>query len=117
MGLKFLRFSSICVEGMRRDHAPSVGKGPGGIALRRMWCFPHSTAKEVVSARTPALAHADGTTNPDPQFAAAYVVTILSTLPGCFFSIQRLPKTCVQLKLPLRTMPTTALNALGVSFS
>jgi hypothetical protein len=26
-----------------------------------------------------------------------------------------LPKTCVQLKLPLRTMPTTALNAFGVA--
>src|SRR5258708_2057549 len=68
-------------------------------------------------ASTPALAQADGTTKAEPQLAAAYVVTMLSTLPPSFSVIHFFAKICVQLKVPLSTMPTTALKALGVSFS
>jgi hypothetical protein len=68
-------------------------------------------------ASTPALAQAEGTMNPEPQFAAAYVVTMLSTLPPNFWAIQRLANTCVQWKVPFNTMLTTALNAFGESFS
>src|SRR5262252_10919259 len=82
MGLASRVCSSNCFEGIRRDQAPSVGKGPGAMALRRMPYLAHSTASEVVMARTPALAHAEGTTKPEPQFAAAYVVAMLRTLPG-----------------------------------
>ena len=48
--------------GTRRDHAPSVGNGPGAMALQRILYFAHSTASERVMASTPALAQADGTT-------------------------------------------------------
>src|SRR6202020_3462179 len=75
--------SSYCFEGMRRDQAPSVGNGPGAMALTRILYFAHSTASEVCRAGTPALAQADGTTKAEPEFAAAYVVTMLRTLPPC----------------------------------
>src|SRR5215470_10548257 len=96
MGTLLTVCSSISFEGIRRDQAPSVGNGPGAIALRRMLYLPHSTASEVVIASTPALAHAEGTTKPEPQFADAYVVTMFNTFPPSFREIQRLPKTCVQ---------------------
>jgi hypothetical protein len=48
-----------------------VGNGPGAIALSRILYFAHSTASDVVIASTPAFAQADGTTYPDPEFAAA----------------------------------------------
>src|SRR5258708_36671809 len=70
MGFELRECSSNCFEGMRRDQAPSVGNGPGAMALRRMLDLAHSTARDVVIASTPAFAHADGTTKPEPQFAA-----------------------------------------------
>src|SRR5205823_4592353 len=36
IGCFSLLCSSNCFEGIRRDHAPSVGKGPGAMALIRM---------------------------------------------------------------------------------
>src|SRR5258708_25559060 len=70
IGLFSRACSSYCFEGIRRDHAPSVGNGPGAMALMRMRYLAHSTASEVVIAKTPALAHAEGTTNADPPLAA-----------------------------------------------
>src|SRR6266481_1004654 len=57
MGFELRECSSNCFEGMRRDHAPSVGNGPGAMALRRMLYLAHSTAREVVIASTPAFGH------------------------------------------------------------
>src|SRR5436309_1576086 len=74
-------------DGISRDHAPSVGNGPGAIAFTRTPNRAHSIASDRVIASTPAFAHADGTTNPDPL--SAYVVTILRTVPRCPCAIQR----------------------------
>src|SRR5207248_9374114 len=82
MGLELRVCSSNCVEGTTRDHAPSVGNGPGAMAFKRMLYLPHSTARDVVMASTPAFAHEEGTTNTEPQFAAASGVVILTTFPG-----------------------------------
>ena len=38
----------------------------------------------------------EGTTNPEPQFADAYVVTMFKTLPPSFCPIHRFPNVCVQ---------------------
>jgi hypothetical protein len=57
--------------GINRDHAPSVGNGPGAIAFNRMLYRAHSTASDRVIANTPAFAAAEGTMYADPQFAAA----------------------------------------------
>src|SRR5436305_13861200 len=84
IGFELRACSSNSFDGMSRDQAPSVGNGPGAIALRRMLYLPHSTASEVVIAKTPAFAHDQGTTKPEPHFAAAYVVAILKTSPHCF---------------------------------
>src|ERR1700754_4722794 len=117
MGCDSRACSSNCFEGMRRDQAPSVGNGPGAIALTRILYFAHSTASEVVMARTPALAQADGTTKAEPEFAAAEVVTMLRMFPPCLSAIQRLARACVQLNEPCNTIPTTAENALALSVS
>src|SRR4029077_7519087 len=117
MGWDSFACSSNCFDGMRRDHAPSVGNGPGAMAFKRIRYFDHSTAREVVMARTPAFAQAEGTTKPEPQFAEAYVVTMLSTLPPCFSAIHFLAKACVQWNVPLSTILTTALKALGLRVS
>src|SRR5262249_48020751 len=71
MGFALRVCSSNSLEGMSRDQAPSVGNGPGAMAFSRMLYLAHSTAREVVIASTPALAQEDGTTKPEPQFAAA----------------------------------------------
>src|SRR5246127_5573652 len=96
IGCLLMACSSNCFVGIRRDHAPSVGNGPGAMAFRRIWYFAHSTAKEVVIASTPALAHAEEMTKAEPQFAAAYVVAMFSTLPPRFSAIHRFAKACVQ---------------------
>src|SRR5260370_11532137 len=82
IGFELRECSSNCFEGMRRDHAPSVGKGPGAMALRRMLYLAHSTASEVGMVSTPALAHAESTTKAEPQFAAAYVGVMLRAFAG-----------------------------------
>src|SRR5919201_1115092 len=109
-GMRFLAISVSCGSGMRRLNAPSVGTGPGAIALTRMPYAAHSTASERVSARTPAFAHADGRTNADPVHA--YVVTML-TIDPLFAAIIFLPKALVQWNVPLRTISTTALKPFG----
>src|SRR5258708_22809426 len=71
MGFELRECSSNCFEGMRRDHAPSVGNGPGAMALRRMVYLAHSTDRDVVIASTPAVAHDYGTPIPAPHIASA----------------------------------------------
>src|SRR5205823_7329338 len=53
--------------GISRLHAPSVGKRPGTMAQVRIPLGPHSTARLLVMASTPALAMADGTVKGAPQ--------------------------------------------------
>jgi len=48
--------------GRRRFAAPSVGKGPGAMALSRMPWRPHSTASDFVITWSPAFDIAEGTT-------------------------------------------------------
>ena len=60
MGTVFVYLSDKSVLGIKRSHAPLVGKGPGAIAFNRIPLFPHSTAKLCVIADTPALAMAEG---------------------------------------------------------
>ncbi|MNY56132.1 hypothetical protein D3C86_1921780 [compost metagenome] len=56
-------------SGNNRSQAPLVGNGPGAIALRRIPCRAHSNASDLVMVNTPALAMADGTTQPEPVVA------------------------------------------------
>jgi hypothetical protein len=79
--------------GSSRDHAPSVGKGPGAIALQRMPYVAHSTASERVIASTPAFAAADGTTKAEPVHA--YVVTMFRIQPPAPRSIMPRPTAFV----------------------
>src|ERR1700756_5452704 len=74
-GLFFLAISSIDFTGISRENAPSVGTGPGAMALKRMPYLPHSTARLRVRFSTPALATEEGTTYDDPH--CAYVVVML----------------------------------------
>lgn len=48
--------------GSRRVNAPFVSMGPGAMPTNRMPYRPHSDDSDLVSAATPALAAADGTT-------------------------------------------------------
>ena len=100
--------------GIKRDHAPFVGNGPGAIALNRMLCLPHSTASDLVIANTPAFAAAEGTTYGDPVHA--YVVTMLRTFPFLFLIIS-FPIVLVQFQVPIKTISITTLKALGLSIS
>ncbi len=68
---------------------PSVGNGPGAIALNRRPYRPHSTANDCVIVFTADFDIADGTTN-GPPFQIQ-VVRIEITLPRFPSSIQRLP--------------------------
>ena len=61
-GMRAFQSASISAFGTRRCQAPSVGKGPGAMALSRMPWRPHSAARLRVMASTPALAMAEGTT-------------------------------------------------------
>src|SRR5271168_2727174 len=100
MGWWFFARSSYSGEGISRDHAPSVGNGPGAMALNRMRYFAHSTASERVIASTPAFAHADGTTYPEPDPTPAYVVAMFSTLPPRPAAIHLRPRASVQWNVP-----------------
>ncbi len=75
--------------GLRRSHAPLVGKGPGAMAFRRMPFGPHSCASDLVMMLRPALLIALGTVN-GPPFQIQ-VVRIEITLAFFSSSIQRLP--------------------------
>src|SRR6185503_9698504 len=75
-GTRLRAISSKEGSGISRENAPSVGTGPGAIAFTRTPYAAHSTASERVIANTPALAHADGSTNAEPVHA--YVVTMFT---------------------------------------
>ena len=48
--------------GNNLEKAPSVGNGPGAMALHLIPYLTHSEASERVSVKTPPLAQAEGTT-------------------------------------------------------
>ena len=52
--------------GDRRAQAPSVGKGPGAMAVKRMPLGPHSTASDWVMTLRPAFDIAEGTVKGPP---------------------------------------------------
>src|ERR1700678_1706707 len=65
-GFLFFAAPASSGRGSKREKAPSVGIGPGEMAFIRIPRLPHSTARLRVSACTPALATADGTTYAEP---------------------------------------------------
>ena len=79
--------------GLSRAQAPSVGKGPGAMALRRMPWRAHSTARLCVMTATPAFDMAEGTMNGPPFHTQ--VVRMLTTQALRFSAIQRLPQALV----------------------
>ena len=85
--------SSNCPFGLRRAHAPSVGKGPGAIALTLIPCGPHSTAKDFVIACKADFDIADGTTNGDPVQTHVAKIEIID--PFRSFSNHFFPTACV----------------------
>src|SRR5262245_33812966 len=88
-----LEESSKPPPGRRRLDAPSVGNGPGAMALRRMPKRPHSTASDLVITWRPAFDIAEGTTYGEPVYTQ--VTRIEITEPGWPPAIQRLPTACV----------------------
>src|SRR5690606_5860278 len=80
---------SVDWPGESRAQAPSVGKGPGAMALRRMPYGPHSAASDFVMMLTPAFDMADGTVKGPPFHT--HVVRMEMTLPGTLSRIQRVP--------------------------
>src|SRR5690242_6456934 len=88
--------------GLRRAQAPSVGKGPGAMALKRMPRFPHSTARLMVMTLRPALDIAEGTVNGPP--CQTQVVRIETTEACAPSASQRLPASSVTLNEPRKTM-------------
>src|SRR2546422_8210556 len=81
--------------GISRLHAPSVGKRPGTMAQVRIPLGPHSTARLLVMASTPALAIADGTVKGAPISADTVRIDI-TTLLRSPASIQRRPAATVR---------------------
>src|SRR5437660_6448438 len=65
-GTRFFAISSSAGSGISRENAPSVGTGPGAMALTRIPYAAHSTASDRVITSTPALAQAEGSTNAEP---------------------------------------------------
>ena len=64
--------SSNCFEGHEARPGAFGGKRAGGDGVEANFVFaPTRRRANVVMARTPALAQAEGTTKPEPQFAAA----------------------------------------------
>src|ERR1700748_3392788 len=89
-------------RGASRAQAPSVGKGPGAMALKRTPRLPHSTASDWVMTLRPALDMADGTVNGPP--CQTQVVRI-ETTEACLPSLsQRLPHSWVTKNEPRKTM-------------
>ncbi len=66
IGFMFVVSSKPPAPGRRRLEAPSVGNGPGAMALRRMPKRPHSTASDFVITCSPAFDIAEGTTYGEP---------------------------------------------------
>ena len=52
--------------GNNLSQAPFVGNGPGAIALILILYLAHSAANDLVKAKTPPFAAADGATYPEP---------------------------------------------------
>src|SRR5512141_2864184 len=93
---------SVPAPGFRRAQAPSVGKGPGAMALKRMPRLPHSAASDWVMTLRPALDIADGTVNGPPDHTQ--VVRIDTTEPVFSSASQRLPASRVTKNEPRKTM-------------
>src|SRR5207244_1187425 len=72
--------SSKPPPGRRRLLAPSVGNGPGAMALRRMPKRPHSTASDFVMTCRPAFDMAEGTTYGEPVWTRATRIESTVTL-------------------------------------
>jgi hypothetical protein len=90
---------------------PSVGKGPGAMALNRMPFRPHSTASDCVMACRPAFDIADGTVNGPPlQIQVTRIERTEAARPS---AIQRLPHSRVTRKEPLKTMLEMASKPFG----
>lgn len=53
-------------DGNNLFHAPLVGNGPGAMAFNQIPYFTLSTAKLRVIVKTPDLAIAEDTINPEP---------------------------------------------------
>src|ERR1700755_2515377 len=88
--------------GLRRAVMPSVGKGPGAMALKRTPRLPHSTARDWVMTFSPALDMADGTVNGPPFHTQ---VVRIETTEACLPSAsQRLPHSSVTKNEPRKTM-------------
>src|ERR1700704_2068674 len=93
---------SVPAPGFSRAQAPSVGKGPGAMALKGSPRLPPSTASDWVMTLRPALDMADGTVKGPPfQTQVVRIETTEACLPS--FS-QRLPHSSVTKKEPRKTM-------------
>src|SRR3954447_1155460 len=90
------------LPGFRRAQAPSVGKGPGAMALKRMPRLPHSTASDWVMTLSPALDMAEGTVNGPP--CQTQVVRIDNNEAWRPSASQRLPASRVTKNEPRKTM-------------
>src|ERR1700743_704820 len=105
---------SVPAPGFRRAQAPSVGKGPGAMALKRTPRLPHSTARDWVITFSPALDMADGTVNGPP--CQTQVVRIEQTEACLPSESQRLPHSCVTKNEPRKTMLAMASKRRGLGF-
>src|SRR5258705_10687111 len=76
-------------SGFRRSPAPFGGKRPGAMALRRLPCGAHSTARDFVISPIPAFGIGGGSVKGPPFHTD--VVRIAPTFAGCRASIQLLP--------------------------
>src|SRR5260221_13418253 len=88
--------------GLSRAQAPSVGRGPGAMALKRTPRLPTSAARDWVITFRPALDMAEGTVNGPPD--QTQVVRIEPTEAFLFSASQRLPASRVTKNEPRKTM-------------
>src|SRR5260370_24311962 len=88
--------------GFSRAQAPSVGKGPGAMALKRMPLAPHSTASDWVITLRPAFDIAEGTVKGPPLHTQ--VVRMETTEAFLPSAIHRLPQSSVTKQEPRKTM-------------
>src|ERR1700744_5580117 len=93
---------SVPAPGFSRAQAPSVGKGPGAMALKRTPRLPHSTASDWVMTFSPALDMAEGTVKGPP--CQTQVVRIETTEAWSPADNQRLPQSRLTKKEPRKTM-------------
>jgi len=95
------------LPGLSRAQAPSVGKGPGAMALKRMFFEPTHASDWVMMLR-PALDIAEGTVNGPPFHTQVVRMEVTAGLP-C--AIQRLPQSRVTKNEPRKTMLRSPRNA------